>query len=144
MLKMIEDVSDDDNWFYQLANGDYILIEYDGDATVYHIDVPDENCNKLSRIGSIEFEQYEEGSRSHTVAYSKVMHMDLGDCGRRFLKQGIGTEILKIKETMEHLPIIFGNDDGTKSEDGSHLIDDGLPFARAFNKKRKPNGFVFI
>ncbi len=74
------------------------------------------------KIGYFLWRDIEEadGSNSHLITH---MEIDSG-----YTHYGIGTETVKriIEETGER--VIFGNDDGTVSEDGSHLIEDGPRF----------------
>lgn len=82
------------------------------------------------KIGYFWWRDIEEanGSISHLIT-----HMEIDS---NYTHNGIGTETVKriIEETEGK--VIFGNDDGNVSEDGSHLIEDGPSFVRHLYKQQ--------
>ncbi|WP_156804862.1 hypothetical protein [Vreelandella jeotgali] len=131
-IEEIENVFDDaERRVFKLGSDCYILIVVEGDADVCLIDKPDEEYVFIKRIGGFIFSPVEDPNGD----YFKVINMDLSEAGKGFLRKGIGEKIVEIKEDLCG-PVVFGNACGFSSQDGSHLIDDGLPFAEAMMKKK--------
>lgn len=82
------------------------------------------------RIGSIVFVPYEGDRPDGRDDYYLVVNMHLEGPGSTgtYARQGIGQEI--IERVREDRPIVFGPDDGSTRDDGSHLTGFGSAFAR--------------
>lgn len=123
---------------FKLCNGEYVLIEMEGDDTdVYWVDRPSIECEKVDKIGCFEFSFIDDPSGG----YFKVMSMDLGQAGKRFLKKGIGTKVIEMKREGGEGAVVFGDISGFGPKDGSHLIDDGPAFVESINRKIE-NGII--
>lgn len=122
---------------YKLNNGEYILIEIDGDTTsVILIDQPVVDFEELGKIGSFEFDMQEEDYGPQIISRAKVLQMHLGGLDRKYLRKGIGKEIIRLKEEEVGELVVFGKNDGFRSSDGSYLTDDGPGFVEAIYAKR--------
>ena len=64
-----------------------------------------------------------------------VVNMHLENI-KGFTRCGIGSKIISWVEEYYGLQVAFGSDDGTRSDDGSHLTGDGPAFAAAILSKR--------
>ncbi|MCH4809786.1 hypothetical protein [Vreelandella neptunia] len=138
MLQEIPNVFDDyEKKIYRLPNGEYILIEMDCNTTsVYLINKPIKDHEELGYIGSFEFGMEDEERGGTTISRSKVLQMDLSGLDKKYLRKGIGSEIIRLKEELEGEYVAFGERDGSRNSDGSYLIDDGPGFAKAIYDKR--------
>lgn len=67
-------------------------------------------------------------------SYFYLQHLDLESCKRL----GIGTEIFRLHNQYLGEPITAADQFGPKIDDGSHLIDDGVPFVQKMREK----GFI--
>ena len=83
-------------------------------------------------IGGILFNLVEDECSS----YLKVINMYL-DKVPKFKRSGIGSYIIKFVEGNLGYRVTFGSNDGSSTEDGSHLTGDGPAFARSILKRKK-------
>lgn len=65
-----------------------------------------------------------EGDPPYQPDMYRITNLALNGC----MRQGVGRRCLQFHHEMFDAPIIAGNNDGTKSDDGSHLIDGGPGF----------------
>ncbi|MDQ7735633.1 hypothetical protein QT231_23290 [Halomonas sp. SpR1] len=136
-IKEILDLFDEcESVIYQLGN-EYILIEVGDDAYVYLIDKPSIRHEVLGKIGGFIFSPRIEEEGSEEVRYYKVTSMFLNELGDRFLRKGIGSEIVRLKEEIGEGRVIFGEKADVKNNDGSGLIDSGPAFVEAMYAKRR-------
>ena len=87
-----------------------------------------------SRLGAFEFD-FREGAMPGQEGLL-VTHMFL-DEEPGYLNVGIGTGIVQWVEELYDMAVLFGNSDGSESEDGSHLIGHGAGFAESILRKRR-------
>ncbi len=91
-----------------------IELSYDGETiTVFF-----EN----EKFGSISLMQCE--GVGYDDCYFYIINLDLQNCKRL----GIGTASLQYHIEIFERPIVAASINGPRMEDGSHLIDDGIPF----------------
>lgn len=79
--------------------------------------------------GSIQMRMTETDNPAETCYY--ILDLNLKNCRR----QGIGRECLKSHLDVFGGPIFAADPYGPKMEDGSHLIDDGIPFIEQMRKE---------
>lgn len=75
-----------------------------------------------SKLGSISLNVIHDDMSSLELYH--ITHLALDKCKRR----GIGRACLIYHRELFGMPISAGSDTGTRSDDGSHLTGDGLPF----------------
>ncbi len=98
------------------------------DGNKYFIDLDDSqditvfNSNK-DNMGGICLLYIDNGCYKMNSCYY-VTGLDLKNCKRI----GIGTEIFRLHKEVFREPITAASVHGPKMDDGSHLIDDGVPF----------------
>ncbi|WP_181244433.1 hypothetical protein [Halomonas sp. ND22Bw] len=134
---IVDDSAEDDGKIVlELLSGANVLIEASGDKTeAFLISEASPDAEVVCKVGSFDFELFEEGCDYMLSSGYKVTNMFLEGCGGKYLRQGIGTAIVEFQEQM-YGPVIFGEDTGTTAEDGSHLTGDGKPFAAAMLKRK--------
>jgi hypothetical protein len=98
------------------------------DGLEYFIDVEtDETEIVVSRsgetLGRISL-RFVEGDPPHLPDSYHITHLELDSCRGR----GIGRRCLQLHREYYDAPITAGGNDGTTSEDGSHLTGDGPGF----------------
>ena len=98
------------------------------DGNIYNIDLDDgENIFVYDadggRVGSITM-LHVNADDYKLPGYYHIQNLDLQRCKRL----GIGTEILRRHIECFGEPITAANQFGPSMDDGSHLIDDGIPF----------------
>lgn len=109
------------------------------DGNKYYIDLDDEEIHVQNSAG----EHVGSITLMHVVSddykapdYYYLQYLDLQKCKRL----GIGTEALRLHNEYFCEPIIAASESGPKMDDGSHLIDDGIPFVREMRRK----GYICI
>ncbi|ROV58337.1 hypothetical protein EGH82_18895 [Vibrio ponticus] len=118
------------------------LIECSEDVRVY--DLQGENItlcvNEFSvvvsdsggeEIGRFEFDQREECNQY----FHLITHMFLDRQGSKYLRQGIGEKCIEYFKDYCGTEIIAGNDNGHRSDDGSHLTGYASSFVTQMRKK---------
>lgn len=85
-------------------------------------------------IGSFLFDVRENLPPHPDYLMVTNMHLERID---GFKNCGIGTAIVRWIEELSGMKVVFGSDDGSKSEDGSHLTGNGPAFASSIYEKRK-------
>lgn len=118
------------------------------DGNTYYIDLDDGediivfNSDKC-KVGSVTFMHVNVDAWPLT-SYFYLQHLELESCKRL----GIGTEIFRLHNEQFGEPITAANEIGPNMEDGSHLIDDGVPFVHKMREKglicAEPNDYGFI
>jgi hypothetical protein len=109
------------------------LIAKDGNK--YFIDLDDgENItvfdSNQGQVGSITL-MYVNGDDWKSPSYFYLQKLDLKGCTRL----GIGTEVFRLHNKIFGEPITAAKESGSKMYDGSHLIDDGIPFVAKMREK---------
>lgn len=105
------------------------------DGNRYYIDLDDGqditvfDCNK-NRVGSITFMHVNEDDWG-VASYFYLQNLDLNGCKRL----GIGTEVFRLHKKTFQEPILAASEFDPKMDDGSHLIDDGIPFVAKMREK---------
>jgi len=107
------------------------------DKRIITIDITDESeiivkTEDGQLIGSIVFSVIDNGTNSY---YCYITSMFLDKINKSYLSKGIGRESLVFYNECYGYPIIASHNDGLKKEDGSHLINDGLPFVKQMRKE---------
>lgn len=105
------------------------------DGNTYHIELNDGedvfvyDANN-GRVGSITMMHINTDDYKLS-SYYHIQNLDLHGCKRL----GIGTEILRLH--IEHFgePITAARQFGRSMDDGSHLINDGIPFIKKMREK---------
>ncbi|MGL5759025.1 hypothetical protein [Plesiomonas sp.] len=108
------------------------------DCNTYQIDLDDDQEIKVydangKEVGSISFlhvtnEDFGQGD------YYYLTDLSLEKCKRL----GIGTEIFRLHKEIYNEPITAAEDSGQRYSDGSHLVNDGVPFVA----KMRELGFI--
>ena len=98
------------------------------DGNKYYIDLDDGQDitvfdNAMNRIGSITLMHVNEDDWK-LPSYFYLQHLELDRCKGL----GIGTQIFRLHNEIFNEPITAASQFGPKMDDGSHLIDDGIPF----------------
>ena len=75
------------------------------------------------RVGSIDFTLIEAPDAPYGY-YLKMTHAFLEGDNGKYLRQGIGTECVRLMGEVTGFPIIASDDDGAVHEDGSHPTGD--------------------
>ncbi len=102
------------------------------DGNVYTIDLDDgENIevrdNQRNQIGSVTLLHVNADCNDYKMeSYFYLQHLALDDCKRL----GIGREIFRLHIKYFGEVITAAQEDGPVMDDGSHLINDGIPFVR--------------
>jgi hypothetical protein len=78
------------------------------------------------KCGSISLKLFEGEERSGIPDSYKIIDLALGVAKG----QGVGRRCLELHKEMFNAPLTAGRDEGSRSEDGSHLIDDGPGFIK--------------
>lgn len=104
------------------------------DGKLYAICIDDEGervevFRGEERLGHIELEHRFDPPIVPEHYY--VYYLALGKCKRK----GLGEAALKYHKELFELPIIAAHERGPELADGSHLIDDGVPFIRRMREK---------
>lgn len=105
------------------------------DGNKYYIDLDDgEDISVFDRnkslVGSITLMHVNEYDWN-LPSYFYLQHLGLDKCKRL----GIGTEVFRLHNEVFGEPITAASEFGPKMDDGSHLIDDGIPFVRKMREK---------
>ena len=98
----------------------------DGKTYQIQIDEPGDEINVLfqgAKRGSISLRLIEGDQPCQPDTYH-ITHLALDSCSHR----GIGRRCLQFHRELFDAPITAGSNDGTKSDDGSHLTGDGPGF----------------
>lgn len=104
-------------------NAGDVSLEWDGnEMTVWTVDNPPE------KIGEFIFRIYEE-TDGQECGLVTGMHLEGPNGSRKYIKQGIGREILKYVAEHEGIWPVFTVNDGIRRESGSHLTEMGPGFA---------------
>jgi hypothetical protein len=98
-------------------NGQLYLIKLDDSGEKIYV------YQDGKKLGSISLSCIEEGDH-HVFEVYKITYLDLESCKGL----GIGRRCLQFHQDVYDAPLIAGDDNGTKSDDGSHLIGDGPGF----------------
>ncbi|MGA4111072.1 hypothetical protein ACI2T3_08565 [Ralstonia nicotianae] len=106
--------------------GREISLELDEDNLVV------EATHNGTLIGKMEFVEIEQDR--DPSAY-KLVWMYLDMAGPEYKSCGIGQKILELMNEFTGGPIIAGNGDGRRSDDGSHLTGDGPSFVAKMRSK---------
>ncbi len=106
--------------------GREISLELDEDNLVV------EATHNGTLIGKMEFVEIEQDR--DPSAY-KLVWMYLDMAGPEYKSCGIGQKILELMNEFTGSPIIAGNGDGRRSDDGSHLTGDGPSFVAKMRSK---------
>ena len=110
-------------------DGNTYYIDLDDGETIYVSDV--NGC----QMGSVTLMHVNSGDgRRPESGYFYLQHLDLQRCKRL----GIGTEIFRLHNECFGEPITAATQFGPKMDDGSHLIEDGIPFV----KKMRDEGLI--
>lgn len=104
------------------GNKYYIDLDDGQDITVY-------DSNK-SRVGSVTLMHVNEDDWK-MPSYFYLQHLELDKCKRL----GIGTEVFRLHNEIFGEPITAASELGPRMDDGSHLIDDGIPFVAKMREK---------
>lgn len=109
---------------FKAKNGNKYYIDLDDGAEISVFDANE--C----KVGSVSL-MHVNADDPELSSYFYLQHLDLGACKRL----GIGTEIFRLHN--EHIgePITAANLIGPSMDDGSHLIDDGVPFVQKMREK---------
>lgn len=107
---------------FTIPDGRKVTIQIDDAGE--EIKVMDEEGNEIGsiRLSYIDCEDDD---------YYKITWMYLDKQGNKFLRQGIGREVLKLHNEFFGSPIVASDDDGIVKSDGSHLTGDAPGFIRA-------------
>jgi hypothetical protein len=105
------------------------------DGNKYFIDLDEgENItvfdSNQGQVGSITL-MYVNGNDLKSPNYFYLQYLDLNGCKRL----GIGTEVFRLHNKFFGESITAANEFGPKMDDGSHLIDDGIPFVAKMREK---------
>lgn len=135
---VVDDSSiDDGKVVLELRSGEHVLLKASGDRTeAFLLSEASLNAEIVCTIGSFDFDPLDEGCDYMASSCYKVTNMFLEGCGRKFLRQGIGTAIVDFQEDV-YGPVIFFKDTGTTAHDGSHLTGSGKPFAAAMRSRKR-------
>lgn len=82
-------------------------------------------------LGSFKFKKVQ----TKNAEAFKVIGMHINMLDDSYLRSGIGSEIICFAQELSTLPIIFDESGADTSDDGSHLIGDGIPFAENIKKR---------
>ena len=123
-------ISEEDTIFrYELSDKEIITIEVDDSGSEVKVINGDGK-----EIGSVSFDEQDDGFHQ----YCKITWMYLDKLGDRYIRKGIGREVLKCQHEYMGLPLVASQNDGHKQDDGSHLTGD----APAFIAKMRQEGIV--
>lgn len=105
------------------------------DGKKYFIELDDgENItvfdSNQGRVGSITLMHVNEDDWK-LPSYFYLQNLDLKGCTRL----GIGTEVFRLHNEIFGEPITAANEFSPRMDDGSHLIDDGIPFVAKMREK---------
>jgi len=105
------------------------------DGNKYYIDLDDGQHvmvydSSNSRVGSVTLMHVNEGDWK-LPSYFYLQHLELGRCKRL----GIGTEVFRLHNEIFGEPVVAASEFGPRMDDGSHLIDDGIPFVAKMREK---------
>lgn len=104
----------------------------------YYIDLGDGEDitvfdSNMSQVGSVTLMHVNEDDLRQS-SYFYLQHLGLDKCKRL----GIGSEVFRLHKETFGEAITAASEFGPKMDDGSHLIDDGIPFVR----KMRENGLI--
>tara|TARA_B100000700_G_scaffold313905_1_gene399678 strand:+ start:9894 stop:10277 length:384 start_codon:yes stop_codon:yes gene_type:complete len=105
------------------------------DGRTYTLVIPDEG-DRISaelcgnEVGYIALD-YISGEYKRPGDYYYITDLAMNRCKGI----GIGEEALRFHKEIFDTPIVAAPERGPKMQDGSHLIDDGLPFIRRMREK---------
>ncbi len=115
---------------FATKSGSDVLIDIDEDNYVATVSTP-----SGERVGAIEFLLIEDLAAPDGY-FLKMTHAFLEGAGGKYLRQGIGTECVRLMAEVSGFPITTNDHDGTVQHDGSHLTGDA-PFWVAKLRERK-------
>jgi hypothetical protein len=105
-------------------DGNKYFIDLDGGENITVFD------SNQGQVGSITL-MYVSGDDWESPNYFYLQNLDLNGCTRL----GIGTEVFRLHKKIFGEPITAANEFGPRMDDGSHLIDDGIPFVARMREK---------
>jgi len=105
------------------------------DGRSYEILISDEG-DRISaeysgnEVGYISLD-YVQGEYKNSMEYYYITELAMGGCKGK----GIGEAALSFHKEVFNAPLVAAPEHGPKMPDGSHLIDDGVPFIRKMRTK---------
>lgn len=115
---------------FQTKSGLDVVIDIDEDNYIATV-----TTRSGERIGAIEFLLIEQPAAPDGY-YLKMTHAFLEGVGGKYMRQGIGTECVRLMAKASGFPITANENDGMVRQDGSHLTGDA-PFWVAKLRERK-------
>lgn len=117
---------------FKIRSGEEVDIAIDEDAE--RVIVFNQNGDE---IGSIDYKTITCEGKYEYDEYIYLTHMCLDKMGKKYVRQGIGRECLKLLNKYR-LPVTAAYAGEIKKDDGSYLVNDGLPFIQ----KMRDEGLV--
>ncbi len=87
------------------------------------------------QVGSIDFNLIEDPSAPDGY-YLKMTHAFLEGADRQYLRQGIGTECVRLMGKVTGFPITASENDGAVHDDGSHLTGDAPAWVAKLRQRK--------
>ncbi|MBX9866082.1 MAG: hypothetical protein K2Y14_04150 [Burkholderiales bacterium] len=121
-----------DVFVYDLKDGRRIQLAFDLDNGCEVTELLSDN--EEVNAGSISWEHNDEEYDGYERIQDERCHITHLNLFSGYIRQGIGTEIIrKLKEDYGCL-VTFSDDDGIRRDDGSHLTGDGPAFVNSLKR----------